>query len=89
MPAIKLTITGHVQAVGFRAYVKKQAELLGLAGWVKNCADGSVEVFAQGDEEKLNMLEQECKKGPLAAKIQQVLREEIPRQPLDHFEIRY
>ncbi|OGG91321.1 hypothetical protein A3H16_01620 [Candidatus Kaiserbacteria bacterium RIFCSPLOWO2_12_FULL_53_8] len=89
MPAIKLTITGHVQAVGFRAFVQKHAELLGLTGWVKNCEDGSVEVFAQGDEEKLNMLEQECKKGPAAAEVQQVVREELPPQPMDHFEIRH
>ncbi len=89
MNAIHLTITGRVQAVGFRALVKREADLLGLAGWVKNCEDGSVEVFAQGNEEKLNMLEQECKKGPPAAEVQHIVREEIPKQPLDHFEIRY
>lgn len=89
MNAIRLTITGRVQAVCFRAFVKHHAELLGLTGWVKNRGDGSVEVCAQGNEEKLKMLEALCVKGPVAAEVEQVIKEEIPVQPMDCFEIRY
>lgn len=89
MNAIHISITGHVQAVGFRAFVRKQAELLGLTGWVKNCENGGVEVFAQGDGEKLKILEEQCDNGPANAQVERIIRNEVPEQPLDRFEIRY
>ena len=49
-------IRGTVQGVGFRAIVKRHAERLGIAGTVKNLPDGSVELHAQGPEEKLSQL---------------------------------
>ncbi|HLD07571.1 MAG TPA: acylphosphatase [Candidatus Peribacterales bacterium] len=72
MKAIHLIITGQVQAVGFRAFVKHQAMLLGLTGWVKNCEDGTVEVFAEGEEEKLEKLQELCSVGPDEAEVDDV-----------------
>lgn len=74
MKAIHLKITGRVQGVFFRSKTKEKADELELTGWVKNCDDGSVEVFAQGDEAKLNELEKWCHKGPATADIQNVER---------------
>lgn len=49
-------LEGIVQGVGMRNYVKKQADELGISGYVKNLPDGRVEVFAEGEEEKLKEL---------------------------------
>ncbi len=70
--AIHLKITGRVQGVFFRATTKEKADSLGLTGWVKNCADGSVEVFAQGEDEKLKEFVEWCGNGPSAAKVDDV-----------------
>ena len=57
MIARRYYITGIVQGVGFRYFVKRKADLYGIAGWVRNLPDGRVEVFAQGDPEVLNEFE--------------------------------
>lgn len=89
MNTVHLTIMGQVQGVGFRAFVKKQAKNLGLCGWVQNCNDGSVEVYAEGDGEKLLLLKTACEKGPVGAKVDRVIENEVSLQSMQHFEIRY
>ena len=54
--AFLANVTGKVQGVFFRAYTKGKAESLNLKGYVKNLPDGSVEVYAEGDEEALKKL---------------------------------
>jgi acylphosphatase len=61
---LQLKITGLVQGVCYRAYAQEEATRLGLAGWVCNRPDGSVEVCAEGPEEALNMLASWCEHGP-------------------------
>jgi acylphosphatase len=56
-------VTGRVQGVGFRYYVMTAASQIGLRGWVRNRRDGSVEVLAEGDREKLDLLVQALKRG--------------------------
>ena len=51
--ALHIRASGHVQGVGFRAFVSSTARRLRLSGWVRNCSDGSVEAFAEGDAETL------------------------------------
>lgn len=63
-----------VQGVGFRWYVKRRAERLGLKGWVRNLPGGQVEVVAEGSEEALMELEEVLKKGPPAARVDRVER---------------
>lgn len=87
MNAIRLHITGRVQAVGFRAFVKRHAEHLGLTGWVRNCEDGSVEVFAQGNEVALRQLEEACAVGPLSAQVEHVSKEQGKPEVLSSFKI--
>ncbi|MBN2618416.1 MAG: acylphosphatase [Spirochaetales bacterium] len=53
MKAISGNITGKVQGVGLRMYISRQADRLGLAGWVRNNSDGSVEFHAEGSDVEL------------------------------------
>ena len=53
---VKIRVTGYVQGVGFRAYVRRHALRLGLRGYAKNMPDGSVEVVVQGDDYAIGQL---------------------------------
>ena len=55
--ARKYVISGRVQGVGFRAFTETQAAVEGLHGWVRNLADGRVEVLVEGDLEAVNRAE--------------------------------
>jgi acylphosphatase len=57
-------VYGRVQGVGFRFFVREQANRMGIKGWVRNMADGGVEMFAQGDRESLDIFLERVKKGP-------------------------
>jgi acylphosphatase len=72
MKELEATIYGKVQGVGFRAYTEKQAEKLGLVGWVKNMADGTVRCVVQGEKEKLDKLAEKLKSGPYFAEVQDI-----------------
>ncbi len=65
-------ISGEVQGVFFRRSAKGQAEKLGVVGWVRNRNDGSVEVVAQGEKDKVDKFIEWCKKGPPFAKVENV-----------------
>ena len=70
--AIRLRITGQVQGVGYRWWAERQAHALGLDGWVRNCADGTVELLAIGEETVLERLTEACRGGPPAASVHAV-----------------
>ncbi len=75
--AIKhLKITGNVQGVGFRHFTKINAKRLSVNGWVKNMRDGSVEAVLAGDEESVIAMKDKLKKGPAAARVEDM--KEIP-----------
>ena len=65
-------VTGRVQGVSFRHYTQKQATQLGLHGWVRNLADGRVEVWACGDQQQLEALHQWLTIGPTLARVDAV-----------------
>ncbi|MCH9274914.1 acylphosphatase [Bifidobacterium amazonense] len=71
-------VTGMVQGVGFRYSTVEQARRLGLAGWVRNRFDGSVEVEAQGGRAKVAQLISWLKVGPRWAHVEQVEVRSIP-----------
>ena len=81
MQARRYIVRGRVQGVGFRWFVDYEARQLGLAGWVRNQPDGTVEVLAMGTEEQLAVLQQKLQKGPRAARVDEVL--ESPAEPVD------
>ena len=74
--AIRLTIRGQVQGVGYRAWAVEVARRAGLDGWVRNRWDGSVELLAIGEEAALEPLETACRRGPAAALVTSVDRVE-------------
>ncbi len=53
---VRVKVTGYVQGVGFRAFVRRHAIRLGLRGYARNMPDGSVEVVAQGDDYSIGQL---------------------------------
>ena len=73
-PALHLTIRGRVQGVGFRWWTAGTAARLGLAGWVRNRRDGTVEVLAIGAADALESLAEACAHGPSAAAVTAVER---------------
>lgn len=65
-------VRGRVQGVGFRWFVHREAEPLGLRGWVRNTEEGHVEVTAAGDPEPLAMLAAALRKGSRGSRVDQV-----------------
>lgn len=70
--AVNIKIYGQVQGVFFRHSAKQEAEQLGIVGWTRNNADGSVEIEAEGSEKQLEEFIKWCKKGPVAANVEKV-----------------
>ena len=68
-------ISGFVQAVGFRAFVKAKAEEYGIGGWAKNTDDGRVEALLQGNEDNINKVIEACNKGPFLSEVRDVVVE--------------
>lgn len=66
---IHAIVEGTVQGVGFRYFVQDAANLLGVTGWVRNRWDGSVEVIAEGEREKLNQLLSALRRGPRSSHV--------------------
>ncbi|MGH7022937.1 MAG: acylphosphatase [Caulobacteraceae bacterium] len=86
--AARLIIRGNVQGVGYRWWARAEARRLGLAGWVRNRADGTVELVAAGPAAALDQLAEVCRRGPRAAGVTSVERSEASNQGVDSFEMR-
>lgn len=69
---VSVRVSGVVQGVGFRYFVKKNANKLGLSGYAKNNDDGTVLVVAEGDEADLLIMVELCKQGPQRAFVKEV-----------------
>lgn len=87
---IRAIVTGRVQGVSYRASAAREAQRLGLVGWVRNTADGAVELEAEGDGAAIDALVRWCHRGPPAARVSGVAVEErAARGEEGEFEIRY
>lgn len=75
MIAWQLTIRGRVQGVGYRDALAGRASALGVAGWVRNRRDGTVEAFLQGEPDAVRRLCDWCRRGPPAAQVDAVATE--------------
>jgi acylphosphatase len=79
--ARRFLVRGRVQGVGFRWFVEREAHILGIAGWVRNNADGTVEVLAQGTPDQLSGLRSRLQQGPRAARVDDVQELEAKAVP--------
>ena len=78
--ARRFLVRGRVQGVGFRWFVEREAHILGIAGWVRNNPDSSVEVLAMGTRHQLAGLRSRLREGPRAARVDDV--EEFEAKPV-------
>jgi acylphosphatase len=86
---VHLTIRGRVQGVNFRWYARHRAQALGLAGWIRNRADGSVETEVQGPADAVTEFVSWAHRGPSHAEVEHVdARDEEPDASLRTFAIR-
>ena len=88
MPAYRYVVSGRVQGVGYRYFVLRQADALGVSGFARNLADGAVEVVAEGTEAVLADFEARLREGPAFAEVANVEREAIAERGSGGFHIR-
>lgn len=75
---VRFIVAGRVQGVGFRAFLVREANMLGLAGWARNRSDGSVEAVAAGAAQSVQALLAAARRGPHAARV-----DSLREQPAD------
>ena len=79
MRALHIVVEGTVQGVGFRWFVRQEARRLGVTGWVRNLADGSVELMASGEESAVRRLVDHVRVGPDSATVTSVRSQSVQR----------
>ncbi|MGH9326102.1 MAG: acylphosphatase [Terriglobia bacterium] len=70
--AKRFLISGRVQGVGYRFFAEREANALGIRGYVRNLLDGRVEAYAVGDERMLEEFRRKLKQGPRSAEVSHV-----------------
>ncbi|KXS50323.1 MAG: acylphosphatase [Halanaerobium sp. 4-GBenrich] len=82
-------ISGRVQGVGFRAFIRREAAVLNIKGWAKNLVDGRVEVVIQGNKDKVSQMIAKLREGPSFAKVKNLkINDEEPTDFSD-FKIKF
>ncbi|MGI8713628.1 MAG: acylphosphatase [Solirubrobacteraceae bacterium] len=84
----RLLVRGRVQGVFYRDSTREQAEHEGVAGWVANRDDGSVEVVVEGDASAVQAVVEYCRLGPVSAEVTSVEVNEEPPTGLRGFQTR-
>lgn len=79
--AVRVTIRGRVQGVGFRDWTEHRARKRALRGWVRNRRDGSVEALFAGPDEAVREMIAACHRGPGPAHVEAIV--EAPADPAD------
>ncbi len=82
MTAARFLVRGRVQGVGFRAFVRRVARTEGLAGWVRNLPDGTVECVARGSVEALDRLRIQLRQGPIGSRVAGLEESEVAGEGL-------
>ena len=85
--SVRIFITGSVQGIFFRQFVKENAEKNGIKGYVRNLEDGRVEVFLEGNVDSVGTMISICKRGPQHAQIRSVEEKDEKFQDFKEFKI--
>jgi acylphosphatase len=88
MASNRYFVQGRVQGVGYRYFVRREAERLEIAGFTRNLPDGRVEVVAEGRDEDLAAFESRLKEGPAFSEVSNVERVSIAPRGDQGFHIR-
>ena len=83
-----VSVTGRVQGVFFRAWTRDQAVELGVTGWVRNCPDGRVDLHIEGEGASVEQLIARLRRGPPAAKVDDVHLWDVDLVDFEDFEVR-
>jgi acylphosphatase len=87
--AVTVKVTGRVQGVSFRWYAVKEAERLGVTGWVRNEPDESVAAHLEGDDDAVAAMVAWCRHGPSYASVRDVAVTEVRPTGTTGFGVRY
>ena len=88
--AVRIRVTGFVQGVGFRYFVRREADRIGVTGFVRNLPDGSVESVAAGRSAAVDEFVRRVRSGPPSALVREAFVEEIELpEAFDRFDIRF
>ncbi|MGM0409593.1 MAG: acylphosphatase [Bacillota bacterium] len=87
--SVHIFLSGRVQGVGFRAFIRRNAKSLNVNGWAKNLADGRVEAVFTGKKDKVNKLIALIKDGPQFAKVNNIEISDENNYEYDSFKIKY
>ena len=85
MIAKRLRVHGRVQGVGYRHWTVATATRLGLAGWVRNRADGTVEILVEGDTAAVEEFGRACRRGPPGAAVSLIHEDLMDPEDLQSF----
>ena len=85
LKAQRILVRGQVQGVFYRNWTVATAKRLGVSGWVRNLRSGEVEILAAGDAAAIDALVRECRNGPPAAIVEEILVSETETEPLGDF----
>lgn len=86
---LRLLVSGRVQQVGYRDWVIRKAQSMGITGWVRNLSDGRVEAVAAGDEEALAVFLETCREGPRLARVDDIDVHPVHERPVKGFTKRF
>jgi acylphosphatase len=84
----RVVVHGHVQGVFFRDTTRREASRRGVAGWVRNRADGAVEAVFEGEPDAVDDMVGFCERGPRGAEVARVETTDEPVEGLSRFEVR-
>lgn len=87
--AVRLYVSGTVQGVFFRRFVKDNADKLNVRGFVRNLEDGRIEIFLEGDAENVDNMTAICKRGPAHSNLRKIEEKEDKLQDFKEFKILY
>lgn len=87
MKTLKIYISGMVQGIFFRQFIKEQADKLGIKGHVRNLENGRVEVVAEGKDKQVNEMLKICRKGSPHSQVKELEIEKISSQDFKEFKV--